>query len=87
MKSLCFVKGKISGNFCFESMDLGMFDRIFPSSKNRAQLEEKIFDMNRSDRNNEICVIPMHRKNFWTNKWMLDPRNNFFQTHHCDPSA
>jgi hypothetical protein len=29
----------------------------------------------------------MHRMNFWTNKWMQDPRNNFLQVHHCDPSA
>jgi hypothetical protein len=33
--------------------------------------------MNRSDKNSEIYVIPMHRKNVWTNKWMQDPRNNF----------
>jgi hypothetical protein len=63
-------KGKKSGNFCFESMDLGMFDRICPSLKTRAQLEEKRFDMNIFDKVNERYVIPMHRKNFWTNKWM-----------------
>jgi hypothetical protein len=68
-------------------MDLGMFDRFCPSLKTRAQLEERRFDMNRSDRNNERYVIPMHRKNFWTNKWMQDPRKNFLQVHHCDPSA
>jgi hypothetical protein len=68
-------------------MDLGMFDRFFPSLKTRAQLEEKRFDMNRSDRNSERYVIPMHRKNFWTNKWMQDPRKIFLQVHHCDPSA
>jgi hypothetical protein len=36
MKALCSVKGNISGNFCFESMDLGMFDKFCPSLKNRA---------------------------------------------------
>jgi hypothetical protein len=77
MKSLCSVKGKISRNFCFESMDLGMFDKFHPSLKTRVQLEERRFDMSRSDRNNEIYVIPMHRKNVWTNKWMQDPRKNF----------
>jgi hypothetical protein len=31
----------------------------------------------------------MHTKNFWTNKWMQEPRKNFcrLQVHHCDPSA
>jgi hypothetical protein len=43
--------------------------------------------MNRYDRNSEIYVIPMHRQNCWTNKRMQDPRNNFLQVHHCDPSA
>jgi hypothetical protein len=70
-------------------MDLGMFDRFCPSLKTRAQLEERIFDMNIFDKVSERYVIPMHRNNFWTNKWMQDPRNNFFrlQVHHCDPSA
>jgi hypothetical protein len=68
-------------------MDLGMFDIFYPSLKTRAQLDERIFDMNRSDRNSERYVIPMHRNDFWTNKWMQDPRNNFLQVHHCDPSA
>jgi hypothetical protein len=84
---VCSDKGKISGNFCFERMDLGMFERFCPSLKTRAQLEEIRFDMNRSDRNSEIYVIPMHRKNCWTNKWMQDPRNNFLQVHHYEPSA
>ena len=44
-----------------------MFDKFCPS---REQLEERIFDMSRSDRNCERYVIPMHRKNVWTNKWM-----------------
>jgi hypothetical protein len=60
-------------------MDLGIFDRFCPSLKTRAQLEERRCDMNRSDRNSERYVIPMHRKNFWTNKWMQDPRKNFLQ--------
>jgi hypothetical protein len=68
-------------------MGLGMFDRFCPSPKTRAQLEEIRFDMNRSDKDSERYVNPMHRKNFWTNKWMQDPRNNFLQVHHCDPSA
>jgi hypothetical protein len=68
-------------------MDLGMFDKFCPSLKTRAQLEEKIFDMNRYDRNNERYVIPMHRNNFWTNKWMQEPRKNFLQVSYCDPSA
>jgi hypothetical protein len=36
MKALCFVKSKISGIFCFKSMDLGMFDKFCPSLKTRA---------------------------------------------------
>jgi hypothetical protein len=64
-----------------------MFNRFGPSLKTKAQLEERIYDMNRFDRNSERNVIPMHRKNFWTNKWMQDPRRNFLQVHHCDPSA
>jgi hypothetical protein len=40
-----------------------MFDRFC--------LIDKIkFDMNRSDKYSDIYVIPMHRKNVWTNKWM-----------------
>jgi hypothetical protein len=72
-------KGKISGNFCFKSMDLGMFDKFCPSLKSRAQLDERRFDMSRSDKNNERYVIPMHRKNVWTNKWMQEPRKNFYR--------
>jgi hypothetical protein len=68
-------------------MDLGMFDKKIPSLKTRAQLEERRFYMSRSDRNNERYVIPMHRKNVWTNKWMQDPRKNFLQVSHYDPSA
>jgi hypothetical protein len=65
-------------------MNLGMFDRFCPSLKNRAQLEERRYDMNIFDRNSKRYVIPMHRKNFWTNNWMQDPRKNFLQVHHCD---
>ena len=53
-----------------------MFDRFFPSLKTRAPLEERN-DLNKFDRNRERYVIPMHRKNFWTNKWMQEPRKNF----------
>jgi hypothetical protein len=84
---LCSVEGKISGNFYFESMNLGMFDKKIPSLKTRTQLDERRFEMHRSNRNNEIYVIPMHRKNVWTNKWMQDPRNNFLQVSYYDPSA
>ena len=58
-------------------MDLDMFDKFCPSLKNRVELEEIRFHMSRSDRNNGRYVIPMHRKNVWTNKWMQDPTNNF----------
>ena len=54
-----------------------MFDRFCPSLKTRAQLEEIRLDMNISDKNSEKYVIPMHRKNVWTNKWMQDPRKNY----------
>jgi hypothetical protein len=40
-----------------------MFNRLGPSLKTRAQPEERRYDMNRSDRNSERYVIPMHRKN------------------------
>jgi hypothetical protein len=69
-------------------MNLSMFDRLCPSLKAREQLEEK-FNLNKFDRNREIYVIPMHRKKFWTNEWMQEPRKNFcrLQAQHCDPSA
>jgi hypothetical protein len=69
-EALCSVESKISGNFCFKSMDLGFFDKFCPRLKSRAQLDEIRFDMSRSDRSNERYVIPMHRNNVWTNKWM-----------------
>jgi hypothetical protein len=69
-------------------MNLGMFDRFCPSLKVRAQLEERV-DLKKIDRNRERYVIPMHRKNCWTNKWMQEPRKNFcrLQVQHYDPSA
>jgi hypothetical protein len=68
-------------------MGLGMFDRLFPSLKTRALIDERRFDMTRSDKNSERYVIPMHRKNVWTNKWMQDPRKNLLQVSSYDPSA
>jgi hypothetical protein len=53
-----------------------MFDRFGPSLKTRAWLEERV-DRNKFDKVSERYVIPMHRKKFWTNKWMQDPRKNF----------
>jgi hypothetical protein len=58
-------------------MDLGMFDKIYPSLETRALIEKRRFDMSRSDKNSEKYVIPMYRKNVWTNKWMQDPRKIF----------
>jgi hypothetical protein len=86
---LCSSKGKISGNVCFKSMNLCMFERFCPSLKTRAQLEERRFDLNKFDRDSERYVIPMHRKNFWTNKWVQKPRMSFckLQVHHCDLGA
>jgi hypothetical protein len=74
--------------FSSKSMNLGLFNRFCPSLKTRAQLEERV-DVNKFDRNRERYVIPMHRNNFWTNKWMHEPRKNFcrLQVQHCDPSA
>jgi hypothetical protein len=66
-------------------MDLGMFDKFCPSLKIRAQLDEIRFDLSRSNKNSERYVIPMHRKNVSTNKWMQDPRNNFLQASYYDP--
>jgi hypothetical protein len=66
-------------------MNLGMLDRFCPSLKTRASLDGRTFD--RSDKNNDRYVIPMHRKNFWTNRWMQDPRKNFLQASYHDPSV
>jgi hypothetical protein len=65
-----------------------MFNRFCPSLKARAQLEE-IFNLSKFNRNEERYVIPMHRNNFWTNKWMQEPRNVFcrVQVQHCDSRA
>ena len=68
-------------------MDLGVFDRFNPSLKPRELIYERKFDMNRSDKNNDRYVIPMHRKNVWTNKWMQDPRKNFLQASYHDHGA
>jgi hypothetical protein len=68
-------------------MDLGMLDRVCPSLKTRALLDERRFDMNRSGKNNDKYVIPMHRKNIWTNQWMWNPKKNFLQASYHDPSA
>jgi hypothetical protein len=76
-------RSKISGNFCFSSMDLGMFDRFL---KTRVLIDERRFDMSRSDKNSEKYVIPMHRKNVWTNKCMQDPRKKCLQVSYHDPS-
>jgi hypothetical protein len=77
-------------------MNLGPFDRFCLSLKTRAQLEERV-DLNKFDRNREKYVSPMHIKknnlieieknNFWTNKWMQEPRNCILQVQHCDPNA
>ena len=53
-----------------------MLDRFCPSLKTRELLYERMFDMNRSDKNNERYVIPMHRENVWTEKWLEEPRKN-----------
>jgi hypothetical protein len=68
-------------------MDLGMFNRVCPSLKTRALIDEIRFDMSRSDKNSERYVIPMHRKNVWTNEWMQNPRKNLLQVSFYDPSA
>jgi hypothetical protein len=67
-------------------MDLGMLDKFCLSLKTRALLYKIKFDMNRSDRNSEIYVIPIHRKIFWINQWMQDPRKKFLQDRPYDPS-
>ena len=37
-----------------------MFDRLCPSLKTRALIDERKFDMNRYDKYNDRYVIPMH---------------------------
>jgi hypothetical protein len=84
MKSFVLYRSKISGNLCFNSMDLGMF---CPSLKTRELIDERRFDISRSDKNSERYVIPMYRKNVWTNKCMHDPRNKCLQVIYHDPSV
>jgi hypothetical protein len=85
---LCFDKSKISENFCFERMNLSMFNRFCPSLKAREQLEERV-DLSKDNRNEERYFIPMYRKNFWSNKWMQEHRIFFcrLQVQHYDPSV
>jgi hypothetical protein len=66
-ESFVLCRSKISEKFCLKSMDLGMFDRLCPRLKTRVVIDERRFDMRRYDKNSEIYVIPMHRKNVWTN--------------------
>ena len=68
-------------------MNLDMFNRVCPSSKTRVLIDEGRFYINIYDKNSQIYVIPMHRNNVWTNKWMQDPRKNFLQVSYHDPSA
>ncbi len=42
------------------------FNKLFPSLRNAIQWKDKI-DLN------EKYVIPMHRKDCWTDKWMEEP--------------
>jgi hypothetical protein len=67
-------------------MNLSMFNRFCPSMKDRVQLKERV-DLSKFNGNEERYVIPMHRKSFWTNKWMQEPRNVFcrLQVQHYDP--
>jgi hypothetical protein len=70
--------------FFFESMNLSMFNRFCPSMKDRVQLKERV-DLSKF--NEKRYVIPIHRKSFWTDKWMHEPRNLFcrLQVQHFDP--
>jgi hypothetical protein len=51
-------------------MDLGLLNRVCPILKARSLLDERRFDMSRSDKNSERYIIPMQRKNVWTKEWM-----------------
>ena len=64
-----------------------MFDKICSSLKTRALIEERRLDMSRSDKNSERYVIPMHRKNVWTNEWMQESRKYLLQVSYHDPSV
>ena len=68
-------------------MDLGIFDKICPSLKTRALIDEKRCDISRYDNNSEKCVIPMYINNVWTNKWIQYPRKIFLQVNYYDPST
>ena len=68
-------------------MGLGMLDRFYPNIKTRALIDEIKFDMNIFDKYNDRNVIPMHRKNILTNKWMHDPRKSFVQASYHDLGA
>jgi hypothetical protein len=68
-------------------MDLGMFDKFYPSLKTRVLIDERIFDMSRYDKNSEKYVIPMHRKNVWNNKCMQDPRKKCLLVSYHDTST
>jgi hypothetical protein len=65
-------------------MDLGMFDRFYHGLKTRVLIDERRFDMSRSDEKIEKYVIPMHRKNVWTNKCMQDSRKKCLQVNYHD---
>jgi hypothetical protein len=62
-----------------------MFNRLCPNLKAREQLKDKV-DLSKLNGNEERYVIPMHRKSFWTNKWMQEPRITFgrLQVQHYD---
>jgi hypothetical protein len=64
-----------------------MFDRLHPSFKNRALIDERKFDMNIYDKYSDRYIIPMHRKNFGINQWMQGPRKKFLQANRYDPST
>jgi hypothetical protein len=85
-KALCFGKRKISENLRFESMNLSMFNRFFPSLKARAQFKQRV-DLSKFNENKEKYVIPMYRKSFLTNKLMQEPRKIFCRWHvqHYNP--
>jgi hypothetical protein len=53
----------------------------------RSLIDERIFDMSISNKNSEIYVIPIHRKDVWTNEWMQYPRKKLLQVSSHDPSA
>jgi hypothetical protein len=68
-------------------MDLGLFNRVCPSLKSRSLIDERRFDMSRSDKNSEIYVIPVQKKNGWTKEWMQDPRKKLLQVNSYDLSV